>query len=194
MSSRRRHAGGPAQAGPSPETTAHPASSAPGFPAGAEDDLHRRAVELREYRMGRGSRPAGLETPVAVVTSDDTVSLTFPVQGMTCRACEVRIAKHVGRLPGVARVSASAVHGRVTVECTEAVSTRAIEGAIGKAGYQVGHSPWVARRAVRAHRRGLSTFSTLRACQGLGIRAERKIFFSSLERRRARPHPRTPRP
>jgi uncharacterized protein len=145
MSSRRRPAGGPVHMTPAPSTSASPASSAPGIPADAEDDLHRRAVELREYRMGRGTRPAGLEAPVAVAAAGDAVSVTFPVQGMTCRACEVRIARHVGRLPGVARVSASAVHGRVTVDCTQPVSARAIEQAIGKAGYQVGHSPWVAR-------------------------------------------------
>ncbi len=106
--------------------------------------LHRRALELREYRMGRGPKPAGFETPKRVVTAAGTTSVTFPVMGMTCRSCEVRIAKHVGRLPNVERVSASAVRGEVTVECSAPVPGASIERAINKAGYEIGRTPWVA--------------------------------------------------
>ena len=111
------------------------------------DALHRRAIELREYRMGRGARPAGFEAPVARTTDAGSIAVTFPVLGMTCRSCEVRIAKHVGRLPNVERVTASAVRGEVTVECAVPVSATAIEQAINKAGYQVGRTPWLARDA-----------------------------------------------
>jgi sulfite exporter TauE/SafE/copper chaperone CopZ/plastocyanin domain-containing protein len=62
---------------------------------------------------------------------------------MTCRSCEVRIAKSVGKLPTVQKVSASSVRGEVTVESSEPVSTAAIERAINKAGYEVGHTPWI---------------------------------------------------
>ena len=111
------------------------------------DELHRRAVELREYRMGRGARPAGFETPVVRTTEAGTTAVTFPVLGMTCRTCEVRIAKHVERLPNVERVTASAVRGEVTVECAVPVSAAAIEQAINKAGYEIGRTPWLARDA-----------------------------------------------
>ncbi len=39
-----------------------------------------------------------------------------PVTGMTCRTCEVRIQKHVGAIPSVRRVAASAARGQVIVE------------------------------------------------------------------------------
>jgi sulfite exporter TauE/SafE/plastocyanin domain-containing protein len=50
----------------------------------------------------------------------------------------------VGRLPNVERVNASAVKGQVTVECSGPVSAVAIEKAINKAGYEIGHTPWLA--------------------------------------------------
>ena len=107
------------------------------------DELHRRALELREYRMGRGRRPAGMDVPKAVVTNAGTISTTFPVMGMTCRSCEVRIAKFVGRLPNVEKVTASAVRGQVVVESSAPVSPAAIERAINKAGYEIGRTPWL---------------------------------------------------
>ena len=107
------------------------------------DQMHRRALELREYRLGRGRRPAGLDAPRMAVTAGGTVSATFPVMGMTCRSCEVRIAKHVGRLPNVERVNASAVKGQVTVQSTAPVPAAAIEKAINTAGYEIGRTPWL---------------------------------------------------
>ncbi len=109
------------------------------------DELHRRALELREYRLGRGPRPAGINAPApkATLTSAGTMSVTYPVKGMTCRACEVRIGKFVGKVPNVAKVSASAVRGEVTVESTALISAIAIERALGKAGYEIGHTPWI---------------------------------------------------
>jgi sulfite exporter TauE/SafE/plastocyanin domain-containing protein/copper chaperone CopZ len=107
------------------------------------DDLHQRAIELREYRMGRGPRPAGFDAPKSVVTASGTTSITFPVMGMTCRSCEIRIAKFVGKLPDVERVSASAVKGQVTVETSGLVSPAVIEKAINRAGYEIGRTPWL---------------------------------------------------
>ncbi len=108
-------------------------------------ELHRRAVELREIRMGLRAAPA---TPKSTVTSAGTVSMTFPVMGMTCRSCEVRISKFVGRLPGVEHVSASAVKGQVTVECSSPVQAAKIEQAINKAGYEIGRTPWLVRDPI----------------------------------------------
>lgn len=119
---------------PSPESELDPS-----------DELHRRAVELREIRMGHRAAPA---TPKSTVTSGGTISMTFPVMGMTCRSCEVRIGKFVGRLPNVEHVSASAVKGQVTVECSAPVSAAKIEQAINNAGYEIGRTPWLVRDPV----------------------------------------------
>ncbi|HEY3335860.1 MAG TPA: sulfite exporter TauE/SafE family protein [Candidatus Limnocylindrales bacterium] len=107
------------------------------------DELRRRAVEMREYRMGRGPRPAGMDVPQPKMTKSGTIAVTLPVMGMTCRSCEVRIAKFVGKLQGVERVSASAVRGQVVVETSSQVSSAAIEKAINKAGYEIGRTPWL---------------------------------------------------
>ena len=107
------------------------------------DELHRLAVERREYRMGRGPRPAGMDVPRSIVTEDGRISLTLPVMGMTCRSCEVRIARNIGRLPNVEKVTASAVHGRVIVESSAPVSPAAIERALNTAGYVIGRTPWL---------------------------------------------------
>ena len=107
------------------------------------DELHHLAVERLEYRMGRGPRPAGMDVPRSIVTEDGTISVTLPVMGMTCRSCEVRIARHIGRLPNVEKVTASAVHGRVVVESSAPVSPAAIEQALNKAGYEIGRTPWL---------------------------------------------------
>ena len=109
------------------------------------EELHRRALELREIRMGLRAAPSA---PQAIATGAGTTSMTFPVIGMTCRACEVRIDKFVGRLSNVERVSASAVRGQVTVECSAPVPVASIEKAINKAGYEVGRTPWVVRDPV----------------------------------------------
>ncbi len=123
---------------PAPANEAALAADDPGDP----DDVHRRALELREYRLGRATRPAGVDAPKAAVTTAGTIAVTYPVRGMTCRSCEVRIAKYVGRVPHVEKVSASSVKGQVTVECSAPVSPVAVEKAINKAGYEIGRSPW----------------------------------------------------
>lgn len=121
------------------------ASHVPDDTSDATDELHRRAVELREIRMGLRAQSA---SPKAQVTAAGTVSMTFPVAGMTCRSCEVRINRFVGRLPGVEAVKASAVKGSVTVECSAPVAASAIEKAINQAGYALGRTPWLASDAA----------------------------------------------
>ena len=110
-----------------------------------EDELHRRAVEMREIRMGLRAQPV---TPRSTATSSGGVSVTLPVKGMTCRSCEVRIGKFVGRLPHVVGVAASAVRGEVTVECSAPVPAGDIMREIVRAGYEVGRAPWVERDPV----------------------------------------------
>jgi sulfite exporter TauE/SafE/plastocyanin domain-containing protein/copper chaperone CopZ len=129
----------PSQAAALATGPAEAAADVEDLPESAE--LHRRAVEMREIRMGQRRAPA---SPRAQVTATGTTAMTFPVTGMTCRACEVRIDKFVSRLPNVERVTASAVKGQVTVECSGPVSAAAVETAINKAGYEIGHTPWLA--------------------------------------------------
>ncbi len=109
------------------------------------DELHRLAVARRERRMG--IRPQPVE-PRSTAVSGGGVLLAFPVKGMTCRSCEVRIGRFVGRLPNVERVAASAVSGEVIVECSAPVPAADIEREINRAGYEVGRTPWVERDPV----------------------------------------------
>lgn len=117
--------------------------AAPTMPSGV-DEIHQRALAVREYRQGRGTRPAGVEAPRAVASAEGTVVTVFPVMGMTCRSCEVRIDKFVRRIPNVERVSASAVKGQVSVESRGPVSAVVVERAINNAGYQIGRTAWLA--------------------------------------------------
>ncbi len=87
---------------------------------------------------GAPSRPGD---PIAIVTD-------VPVLGMTCRSCEVRIERHVGRIPGVQRVRASASRASVRIEASRRLSPSALAKAIDAAGYEIGRTPWVSRDRV----------------------------------------------
>jgi sulfite exporter TauE/SafE/copper chaperone CopZ len=95
----------------------------------------------------RGQAAAELPAPAAelAATAPSAMTIVVPVAGMTCRTCEVRIQRYVGRLPGVEHVSASAVHGRVQIESSAPVPAAAIAAAIRSAGYEVGATPWLER-------------------------------------------------
>jgi sulfite exporter TauE/SafE/copper chaperone CopZ len=67
------------------------------------------------------------------------------VLGMTCRACEQRIGRHVGKIKSVESVTASAARGRVVIESSQPLAYRALERAIRLAGYEIGETPWLAR-------------------------------------------------
>jgi copper chaperone CopZ len=100
------------------------------------DELHRIAVARRRARTGqRGTaNPETPQAPVPTSSLPQAITTTVPVAGMTCRSCEVRIERQVGRLPGVTRVSASSTRGRVDIESSAPVPQAAIAGAINKAG------------------------------------------------------------
>lgn len=74
-----------------------------------------------------------------------TISQTVPILGMTCRACERRIERQVGRIPNVEQVSASAVRGRVEVVSAGPVAPALLEAAIAAAGYSIGRDRWLTR-------------------------------------------------
>ena len=77
--------------------------------------------------------------------SSARVTTVVPVVGMTCRTCERRIERHVGRIPSVEGVTASSTHARVEVISTGPLPAAAVAEAIEAAGYQIGRTPWLAR-------------------------------------------------
>lgn len=133
----RRDTGAPAPK-PSPATVV--AADLP-FRLAVDDAL----AALREERARDGAAAPGAVAPGSPPAGTHTA--TVPVTGMTCRTCEVRIQKHVGRLPTVRRVTASAARGQVEIESTAPVSPAAVERAIRAAGYEIGRTPWLANDA-----------------------------------------------
>lgn len=99
-------------------------------------------AQMAAERQGEG-RDKGPAAPAAT-SSPGLISTTVPVAGMTCRTCEVRIQRFVGRLPNVQHVKASAVHGRVEIESSAPVPAPAVAKAIRAAGYEIGRTPWLA--------------------------------------------------
>ena len=71
--------------------------------------------------------------------------ITLSVAGMTCTACERRIAKALTALPGVVSASASTRKGTASLITTDQASRASIEAAITKLGYRLGGSPWLNR-------------------------------------------------
>lgn len=116
--------------------------------ASASADVARRLALAEAALAPAASGPAavtGARGEIEAEPAPELFLISVPVAGMTCRSCEVRIAKFVRRIPGVENVTASAVHGRVDVESSTAVRPWAIEAAINAAGYEVGHTPWLVR-------------------------------------------------
>jgi sulfite exporter TauE/SafE/copper chaperone CopZ len=71
--------------------------------------------------------------------------ITVPVAGMTCVACERRIAKALKALPGVISATASTRKGTASIIATSQASRAAVEATISSLGYGVGRSPWLNR-------------------------------------------------
>ena len=90
-----------------------------------------------------GTRNPDKRTPVPRTT----VTRTVPVAGMTCVACETRVARKLVKLPGVREVTVNARRGRATIVADRMPSPGAVESAIRAAGYRVGHEsrPWLSR-------------------------------------------------
>lgn len=91
------------------------------------------------------SSRASRRTPTLPPAAADPARHTLAVTGMTCRTCERRIERFVGRIPNVESVSASSVRGRVTYTATGPVSRAELETAIAGAGYSLGESSWVSK-------------------------------------------------
>ena len=90
--------------------------------------------------------PASAPQPTAGPAGPiELVETVFPVAGMTCRSCEIRIERNIRRIPGVERVSASATGARVTVASVGDVRSKDVAAAVEAAGYDIGHTPWLER-------------------------------------------------
>ena len=116
--------------------------------ASASADVTRRLAVAEAALAPAESGPAAVteaRDEIDPVPALDRFLISVPVAGMTCRTCEVRIAKFVRRIPGVENVTASALHGRVDVESRTVIRPSAIEAAIKAAGYEVGRTPWFVR-------------------------------------------------
>jgi uncharacterized protein len=71
--------------------------------------------------------------------------ITVPVAGMTCQACERRIAKALRDLPGVISATASTRKGSASLIVTSEASRASIDKAISALGYGLGRSSWLNR-------------------------------------------------
>lgn len=74
-------------------------------------------------------------------------TIELEIAGMTCRACETRVAKALGDVPGVQRARVSARRGRATVQTSGIVDRALLAGAVRQAGYELGPAEraWVTR-------------------------------------------------
>jgi sulfite exporter TauE/SafE/copper chaperone CopZ len=88
------------------------------------------------------SRTRVAQAPTGAIAMTETV---FPVAGMTCRSCEIRIERNIRRIPGVESVSASATGAKVTIVSAGTVPSSHVAQAIEAAGYEIGHTPWLER-------------------------------------------------
>jgi len=104
-----------------------------------------RASGTRQQHPPSGDFLAEEFAPEPVDADDAGYTTVVPVLGMTCRACEQRIGRHVGKIKSVESVTASAARGRVVIESSQPLSYRSLERAIRLAGYEIGEAPWLAR-------------------------------------------------
>lgn len=68
-----------------------------------------------------------------------------PVNGMTCTACERKVSRALGALPGVTHAEASARSGRALLTVSSTPSDDEIAAALASVGYSIGSTPWVSR-------------------------------------------------
>lgn len=86
-----------------------------------------------------------------------TRTVSLPVAGMTCDACERRVVSSVGAVPGVRSARASARRARVDVDLDTEVDRAQIAEAVHRAGYAVGRSAWLSRDRAAWQRAGVAS-------------------------------------
>ncbi len=74
---------------------------------------------------------------------DTASTVTVPITGMTCDACEKRVTRALRRVPGVTAVSVSATRGTATVTADGPLDRSQLDAAIRYAGYEPGRAPWL---------------------------------------------------
>jgi len=65
------------------------------------------------------------------------LSLTLPIEGMTCASCSARVERALQRVPGVQQVSVNLASESAAVELAAPVGAEALAQAVEKAGYAV---------------------------------------------------------
>jgi copper chaperone len=63
---------------------------------------------------------------------------TYSVTGMTCDHCVRAVEAEIGKIAGVASVTADLAAGQVTLRTTVPVDPAAVRAAVEEAGYEVG--------------------------------------------------------
>jgi sulfite exporter TauE/SafE len=104
-------------------------------------------------RPGRSSQdevgdllsPAWVPLAEPEPSDEGIVRTEVPILGMTCRSCEVRVARHLAKLRDVEYVEVSAPRHRAVIESLKPLSYRSIERAVRLAGYEIGETPWLER-------------------------------------------------
>ncbi len=64
-------------------------------------------------------------------------TVTVTVAGMTCGHCASSVREEVGHIAGVQGVDVDLASGTVSIDSDRPIDTRAIEGAVEEAGYQL---------------------------------------------------------
>lgn len=79
----------------------------------------------------------------AAISTENLVTISFDVEGMTCAGCEGSVVSSLKNIDGVAEAKASHQTGKTEVVFDKALVTEeAMEKAIASRGYKVtGHSP-----------------------------------------------------
>lgn len=97
--------------------------------------------------------------------------IDLPVQGMTCRACEVRVAASLRTVPGVRRVNVSARRGVARIHTDAQIPRARLHKAVIGAGYQPGadDTRWLSADAAVWRDVGLAVGAVLLI--GLALRA-----------------------
>ncbi|MCO5224617.1 MAG: heavy metal translocating P-type ATPase [Thermomicrobiales bacterium] len=98
-------------------------------------DTLRSAVEKAGYEAGPIDRPLPA-SPAA--NSDDDISLTFDIEGMTCASCVRRVEKALEKVEGVHNVSVNLATETASVHIAPTISAETLKAAVTAAGYGAG--------------------------------------------------------
>lgn len=71
------------------------------------------------------------------MTSENSMTATYTVTGMTCGHCVSSVAEELTALDGVAKVDIDLPTGAVTVTSVAPLEIAAVRGAVTEAGYQL---------------------------------------------------------